>query len=82
MPFWCQTAPLLPSVLWQQDVAECRWEGSASSAVPPASTSDVVGRRNKIGGVTFGAAFVCLQACMYACIEMYHWTVVWQGVES
>jgi len=52
----CQTAPLLPSVAQQQNVAECCWEGSASTAISPATASDVVGQRNKIGGITFGAA--------------------------
>ena len=33
-------------------------EGSVSTAISPASTSDVVGQRNKIGGIIFGAALV------------------------
>ena len=57
MPF-CQTAPLLPSVMQQQNVMEYCWEGSASTAIPPTSASDVAGQHNKIGGTTFGAEFV------------------------
>jgi hypothetical protein len=33
-------------------------EGSTSTAIPPASASDVVGQNNKIGGITFGAPFI------------------------
>ena len=35
-------------------------EGSTSTAIPPASASDVVGHQNKTGGVTFSAALVCV----------------------
>ena len=31
-------------------------EGSTSTTIPPASTSDVMGQHNKIGGITFEAA--------------------------
>ena len=51
-----QTAPLLPSVIWQQNVMEYWWKGSASTAIPPISTSDVMGQHHKIGGIIFGAA--------------------------
>ena len=40
-------APLLPSVTQQQNRMEYWWECSASSAVTPTSTSDVVGQQNK-----------------------------------
>ena len=61
MPF-CQTAPLLPSVTWQQNGTECWLEGSTSAAIPPTSTSVVMGQHNKIGGITFRAALVlCYQ---------------------
>ena len=36
----CQTAPLLPSVTWQQNVKEYWWEDSASAAIPPPFASD------------------------------------------
>ena len=39
----CQTAPLLPSVTWQQNVTEYWWEGSASTAISPPTGSDVAG---------------------------------------
>jgi len=51
---------LLPSVMRQQHVMEHWWEGSASTAIPPASTSDMVGQDHKIGGITFGAALIAL----------------------
>ena len=54
----CQTAPLLLSVIGQQNVTEYWWEGPTSTAVTPTSTSDIVGQHNKIGGITFGSALV------------------------
>jgi len=50
-PF-CQTTPLLPSVTWQQHVA--RNIGGMPYYIT--SASDVLGQRNKIGGITFRAA--------------------------
>ena len=55
-PF-CQTAPLLPSVTWQQHVMGYWWQPSASTAISPTSDSDSVGQDNKIG-VTFKAALI------------------------
>jgi len=40
-PF-CQIAPLLPSVAWQQNVGEYWWEGSTSTAKPPTSATDMM----------------------------------------
>jgi len=54
---FCQTAPLLPSVTWQQNVTEYWWEGPTSDT-PPTSTSDVMDRHNKVEGITFRAAFI------------------------
>ena len=51
-----QTAPLLPSVTWQQNVMGYWWEGSSSTAIPPMSTSDAAVQRRKIGGTAFWAA--------------------------
>jgi len=34
------------------------WEGSASAALPPTSTSDVMGQHHNIGGITFGATLI------------------------
>jgi len=42
-----QTAPLLPSVTWQQHVTGYWWEGSTSTAIPPTSTSDVMSQHHK-----------------------------------
>lgn len=53
-----QTAPLLPSVTRQQNVVDYWRESSTSTAIPPLSASDIVGQRNTIGGITFGAANV------------------------
>ena len=55
MPF-CQTAPLLPSVTWQQHVTGYWWE--ASTAVPPTSTFEVVAQHGKIEGIIFRSAIV------------------------
>ena len=41
MPF-CKTAPLLPSVMQQQNVKEYWWEGSTFAATSPTSTSDII----------------------------------------
>ena len=46
MPFH-HTAPLLPSVTWQQNVTEYWWEGSTSTAIPPTSTSDTMGQHRR-----------------------------------
>jgi len=54
----CQTAPLLPSVVQQQNAVGYWWEGAISTAIPLASTSDFVGQYNKIGGITFGTALL------------------------
>ena len=45
-PF-CQTAPLLPSVTWQENAMEYWWECSDSTGIPPTSTSDAVGQHNR-----------------------------------
>ena len=50
--------PLLPSVVWQQSVMEYCWEGLTSAAIPPTSTSDLLGQRDRIGGITSRAAFL------------------------
>ena len=70
MPF-CHTAPLLPSVAWQQNVTEYSWEGSTFTAVTPTFISDVMGQYNKVGGITFRAALVYLIS-MYICASMKH----------
>jgi hypothetical protein len=54
----CQTAPLLSSVARQQNLTEYWWEGSTSTAITTTFASDVMGQHNKIGGITFGAAYV------------------------
>jgi len=33
------------------------WEGSTSTVIPPTSASDIIRQHNKIGGITFRAAF-------------------------
>jgi len=55
MPF-CQTAPLLPFVAWQQNVMEYWWESSASTPIPP-YVSDIMGQHHKMVGITFRAVF-------------------------
>jgi len=44
---FCQTAPLLPSVIQQQNVMEYWWEDATSAALPT-STSDFVEQNNKL----------------------------------
>jgi len=60
MPFY-ETAPLLPSVAWQQNVMGYWWEGSPPTAIPLTTVFDVMGQCNKIGGITFGAVLIQLQ---------------------
>ena len=36
------------------------WEGSASTAIPPTSASDIMGQQNKIEGITFSVALLVL----------------------
>jgi len=48
-PF-CQIAPLLLCVIWQQNVMKCWQEGWTSTATSPTYTSDVMGQHNKMGG--------------------------------
>ena len=42
----------------QQHVIEYWWEGSAPTAIPPTSASDVMGQHHKIGGTTFREALI------------------------
>jgi len=58
-PF-CQTALLFPSVAQQQNVTKYCWEGSASTDIPPTSTSDSFDQCNKSGDTTFRAVLVKL----------------------
>ena len=53
---YCQVAPLLSSVTWQQNVTGYWWEGSTSTAIPPASVSVAAGQHHKIGDITFREA--------------------------
>jgi len=57
MPF-SQTAPLLPSVTWQQHVTKYWWEVSTSTAIPPTSASDIMDQCNKIGGIIFELMYI------------------------
>ena len=54
-PF-CQSAPLLPSVIQKVSIMDYWREGSTSTAIPPTSTFDVMGQHNKIGDITSGVA--------------------------
>jgi len=48
---------LLQSAAQQQHVTGYWWEGSTSTEIPPTPASDVVGQRNEIGGISFGADY-------------------------
>ena len=61
-PF-CQTAPLLPSVIRQQNEMEYWWKCSASIAIPPTSSFDTVGKHIKIGGTTFQSSHRRIEKC-------------------
>ena len=57
---YCQSASLLPSVKWQQNLMEHWWEGLNSTTLPPPPTLYVTGQRYEIGGITFRiAALYC-----------------------
>ena len=56
-PFF-QIAPLLPFVTQQRNVMEYWQEDSVGTVIPPTFASDVMGRHNKIGNNTSGAAFM------------------------
>ena len=49
------------------NVAECWGDDLTSIAIPPPSTSDVVGKHNKIGGITVRAALIF--HCSYKDLE-------------
>ena len=50
--------PLLPGVSWQQNVTEYWWEGSASTAILPTCSTDIMGQHHKIGGITFRVVLI------------------------
>ena len=54
---FCQAAPLLSSLTWQQRVMEYCWEGSTSTVIPPFAT-DAVSQHNK--DIPFGVVLVLL----------------------
>lgn len=60
---FCQSAPLLLCVIWQQDAMGCWWEGSTSIVIPPKYISDVTGQHN-IGGITFGEVILNMKSHM------------------
>jgi len=53
--------PLCCHVLHGKNSTEYWWEGSASTAIPPPSVSDIMGQHNKIGGTTFWAAIISIK---------------------
>ena len=63
----CQTAPLLPSVIQQQNVTQYWWEDSTPTSIPPLSATDIVVLHHKIGGITFRTALV--RTSMILCIS-------------
>jgi len=61
-PF-CQTAPLLPSIVQSQNVMEYLQEGSSSTAIPKNTHLWLVCQHNKTGGVSFGVVLVNAEVC-------------------
>ena len=59
----CQTAPLLPSVTWQQNGMGYFWEGWTSTGIPPTSASDVMCQHNKTRGIIS-------EPQLYLCLKM------------
>jgi len=55
---FCQTAPLLPSVVWKQNLMEYWWKSSTSIIIKTTPASEVLGQHNKIGRNTFRVALV------------------------
>ena len=53
-----QTALLLPSVTWPHNIMEYWWKGSAYTAIPTTSASDIMGQYSKIRGITFRAVLM------------------------
>ena len=51
------SALLLPWIMWQENVTGYWQEGSASTAIPT-FVSGIMGRHNKTGDITFGAALL------------------------
>ena len=47
-----------PSAAICHTATEYWWKGTTSTAISPTSASDIMGQHNKIGGITFGAAFM------------------------
>jgi len=80
MPF-CQTAPLVPSVTWQQYLWEYWWKGSPCTAIPLAFTPDVVGQHHKTGNFPSGATFVKFIIYMVQC-QWLQFLVSSQGVHQ
>lgn len=57
----CQIASLLPFVSWQQNLTETWWKGSTSIDIPPTSMSNILGKYDKIGDITFGTPRIYLE---------------------
>jgi len=68
----CWTVPPLLSITRQHNATGYWWEGLTSAAVPPTSTSDVVGQHNQVGCVTFRAAIICVHKDIKALAEYRH----------
>ena len=51
------------------------WEGPSPNFIPPTVTCDIVGRRHKIGGITFGAAFLCNIVNLYKQQKLFYFLI-------
>lgn len=64
------TSPLLPSVIWQQNIMKYRQKCSVSTAMPPTSTSSTMDKHNKTGDITFRVSLIYMHIpyiYMYNC---------------
>jgi hypothetical protein len=53
------------------------WQGGSTSiAIPPASTSNIVGRHNKIGGITFSVPLELCSGPIFESSSIFNWRLV------
>ena len=76
----CQTAPLLPSVIWQQHVTEYWHECSSSTVIPPPSTSDIVSQHNKMEVLLSEQSSYLCESCLINIMLKYSVFRIWNFI--